>query len=72
MSELKLCPFCGDKGIVSEFRPFGVLYWRGECLNEEVCGAIGPERTVEADAGTAWNTRHPDAIDSGNKEQGNG
>lgn len=48
MIEIVNCPFCGGIATVG-----GLVPWV-ECQS---CGASGPQKTTEAEAITAWNTR---------------
>ena len=56
MSELRRCPFCGERDDMLGFMrtPYA---WAVACL---VCQAVGPLTFPKAKAIAAWNRREPD------------
>lgn len=55
MSELKPCPFCGNKPDMWYTERIGL--WTIHCFNEDAHRA-GAAAKTEAEAIEAWNTRH--------------
>lgn len=58
MTDLKPCPFCGEKADV-EFDELGGTNWHTVMCS--ACYATGPEEEGYDNAVTAWNTRALDA-----------
>ena len=54
MSELKPCPFCGQRARMS--KSLGGEAWWVDCR----CGAKGTMTRTETEAAAAWNHRSPD------------
>lgn len=54
MSELKPCPFCGERETLKPWQADAIEYWTVIC---ESCVAEGPTSITEAEAIAAWNAR---------------